>query len=61
MGEGRDLYRVLVGKPEGKRPLERPRRRWTDGHMEGWMGDGLVDRWMGDGLVDGWRVGWVNG
>jgi hypothetical protein len=28
MGEGRNVYRVLVGKPEGKRPLERPRRRW---------------------------------
>jgi hypothetical protein len=28
MGGGRNLYRVLVGKPEGKRPLERPRRRW---------------------------------
>jgi hypothetical protein len=30
MGEGRGVYRVLVGKPEGKRPLERPRRRWED-------------------------------
>jgi hypothetical protein len=30
MGEGRCVYRVLVGKPEGKRPLERPRRRWED-------------------------------
>jgi hypothetical protein len=28
MGEGRNVYRVLVGKPEGKRPLERPRRGW---------------------------------
>jgi hypothetical protein len=28
MGEGRDVYRVLVGKPEGRRPLGRPRRRW---------------------------------
>jgi hypothetical protein len=27
MGEGRNMYKVLVGKPEGKRPLERPRRR----------------------------------
>jgi hypothetical protein len=25
------MYRVLVGKPEGKRPLKRPRRRWEDG------------------------------
>jgi hypothetical protein len=30
MVEGRGVYRVLVGKPEGKRPLERPRRRWED-------------------------------
>jgi len=28
--EGRRLYRVLVGKPEGKRPYRRPRRRWED-------------------------------
>jgi hypothetical protein len=31
MGEGRNVYRVLVGKPEGKRPPGRPRRRWEDG------------------------------
>jgi hypothetical protein len=31
MGEGRNVYRVLVGKPEGKRTLESPRRRWEDG------------------------------
>jgi hypothetical protein len=31
MGEGRKVYRVLVGKPEGKRPLGRPRRRREDG------------------------------
>jgi hypothetical protein len=30
MGEGRDLCRVLVGKPEGNRPPGRPRRRWED-------------------------------
>ena len=30
MGEGRGVHRVLVGKPEGNRPLERPRRRWED-------------------------------
>jgi hypothetical protein len=30
MGEGRGVYRVLVGRPEGKRPLERPRHRWAD-------------------------------
>ena len=30
MGERRGMYRVLVGKPEGKRPLGRPRHRWED-------------------------------
>jgi hypothetical protein len=30
MGEKRSAYRLLVGKPEGKRPLGRPRRRWVD-------------------------------
>jgi hypothetical protein len=30
MGEKRTVYRLLMGKPEGKRPLERPRRRWED-------------------------------
>jgi hypothetical protein len=30
MGEKRNVYRLLVGKPEGKRLLERPRRRWID-------------------------------
>jgi hypothetical protein len=29
-GEKRNAYRLLVGKPEGKRPLGRPRRRWVD-------------------------------
>jgi hypothetical protein len=41
MGEKRNAYRLLVGMPEGKRPLGRPRRRWVD-HIrmdlveEGW-------------------------
>jgi hypothetical protein len=30
MGEGRSSYRILVGRPKGRRPLERPRRRWED-------------------------------
>jgi hypothetical protein len=33
MGEKRNVYRLLVGKPEGKRPLGRPRRGWIDNIM----------------------------
>ena len=47
MGEGRGVHRVLAGKPEGKRPLGRPRRRWEDIKMdlqEG--GGGLGTGWM---------------
>jgi hypothetical protein len=47
MGEERDVYRVLVGKPEGKRPLWRPRRRWEDIRMDlQEAGCGGVD-WIG--------------
>jgi hypothetical protein len=43
MGEKMNAYRILVGKPEGRRPLGRPRRRWEDNirmcHREmGWYG-----------------------
>jgi hypothetical protein len=41
MGEKRNAYRILVGKPEGRRPLERPRRRWVDNIKDreiGWDG-----------------------
>jgi hypothetical protein len=31
VGEGGNVYRILVGKPEGRRPLGRPRHRWQDG------------------------------
>jgi hypothetical protein len=58
MGEDRGVHRVLVGKPEGKRPLRRPRRRWIDnikldlqkveGGREDWM-ELTQDR-------DRWRV-----
>jgi hypothetical protein len=34
MGEKRNAYRLLVGKPEGRRPLGRPRRRWVDIRMD---------------------------
>ena len=47
MGEGRGVYRVLVGKPVGRRPLGRPRRRWDDNIRMDLreMGRGCVD-WM---------------
>jgi hypothetical protein len=48
MGEGRVVYRVLVGKSEGKRPLGRPRRRWEDSVMMDLqeVGSGCED-WIG--------------
>jgi hypothetical protein len=57
MAEKRNAYRLLVGKPEGKRPLGRPRRRWTDNRMDfGVMGWGDVD-WIGLSQVrNRWRA-----
>jgi hypothetical protein len=57
VGEKRDVYRILVGKPEGKRPLGRLRLRWEDninmGLQEmGWEAwTGMIWRrvWTGDG------------
>jgi hypothetical protein len=49
MGEDRKVYKVLVGKPEGKRPLGRPRRRWEDGIR-------MDLREMGLGCVDWIRL-----
>ena len=48
MGEERGAYRVLVGKPEGRRPLGRPRRRWVDNiRMDAQeVGCGYMD-WIG--------------
>ena len=68
MGEGRGMHRVLVGKPEGKRPLGRPRRRWEDNIMmdlqevEGGCGDWMElaqdrDRWQT--IVSAVRNLWV--
>jgi hypothetical protein len=46
MGEERGVHRVLVGKPDGKRPLRRPRRRWEDDiKMDVEVGGGRGD-WM---------------
>ena len=46
MGEGRGVHRVLLGKPEGKRPLGRPRRSWEDNiKMDLWEVGGGGD-WM---------------
>jgi hypothetical protein len=47
VGEGRGVYRVMVGKPEGRRPLGRPRRRWEDNIRMDLrkVGSGCVD-WM---------------
>jgi hypothetical protein len=58
MGEERKVYNVLVGKPEGKRPLGTPRRRWEDGIrmdlMEiGLWGCGLDSTVSGQGPVAG--------
>jgi hypothetical protein len=58
MGEKRNAYGLLVGKPEGRRPLGRPRRRWVDNIrmdlIEVAWGD--VD-WIGLSQVrDRWRV-----
>ena len=68
MGEDRDVHRLLVGKPEGKRPLGRPRRRWEDNikkdvqEVGGGRGDWLElaqdrDRWRAlVGTVKDFRV-----
>jgi hypothetical protein len=47
MGAKMNAYRILVGKPEGKRPLVRPRRRWVNVKMDlreiGWDGMDWID------------------
>jgi hypothetical protein len=48
MGEKRNVYRLLVGKPEGKRRLGRPRRRWIDNIKMDLLDIGLsVVDWIG--------------
>jgi hypothetical protein len=59
MGEERKVYKVLVGKPEGKRPLGRPRRRWEDGirmdlreiELGVWIGFDSLRTGTGGGLL----------
>jgi len=57
MGEERGVYSVFVGKPEGKRPLRRPRRRWVDNirmYLQE-VGCGYMD-WIGLAQdTDEWR------
>jgi hypothetical protein len=54
MGGERKLYKVFVGKPEGKRPLGRPRRRWDGIRMDLWEIGVVVDWIRLDQDRDGW-------
>ena len=61
------MYRVLVGKPEGRRPLGRPRCRWVDnmgeerGCIGSWWGNRREGDHWGDLGVDGWIIlGWIS-
>ena len=56
MGEGRGVHRVLVGKPEVKRPLRRPRRRWEDNIKMDLQGGGCGDRMELAQDRDRWRA-----
>jgi len=56
MGEGRGVHRVLVGKPEGKRLLGRPRRRWKDNikmYLRKWEGVETGWSWLRTGTDGG--------
>ena len=58
MGEGRGVYRMLVGKPEGKRPLGRHRSRWEDNILMNLQEVGLgYENWIGLAQDrDSWRA-----
>jgi hypothetical protein len=56
MGKGRGVYRILVGRPEGKRPLGRPRHRWEDNIKRDLMEKGIDEaNWI---RLDQNRVRW---
>jgi hypothetical protein len=68
MKEEREMYKILVGKPKGKRPLERPRLRWEDGigmdlRETGWGGVELIqlaqDRDQSQALVNAVMNIWI--
>jgi hypothetical protein len=63
MEEGIGVYRVLVWKPEGKRPLGRPRRRWEDNIkmdlQEVGVSDGMGTGWSWLGIGTGGVPLWV--
>jgi hypothetical protein len=60
MEEGRGVYSVLVGEPEGKRPLGRPRRRWQDNIKMDLQEVGTGWRWFRIGTCGGrlWVISW---
>jgi hypothetical protein len=47
MGEGRGAYRILVARPEGRKPLGRPKRRWEDNIKMDLQEVGWVGAWTG--------------
>jgi hypothetical protein len=58
MGEERKVYKVLVGKPEGKRPLGRPRRRWKYGiRMD--LREIVLGVWIGFDWLRTGTSGWL--
>jgi hypothetical protein len=56
MGERRSAYRILVGRPEGRRPLGRARRRWKDNIKNGRNGIGAMDLFISLRIWTGGRL-----
>jgi hypothetical protein len=59
MGEERKVYKVLVGKPEGRRQFGRPRRRWEDGIRMNLREIGLGVVWIGFDCLRTGTGGWL--